>query len=73
MEVLDVKEEKLSREQQIRIIGILAELRDKVDKENMRSRINFRTCSKGVSAQHVEKWTSEMIQRLEEMRKIVHS
>lgn len=73
MEVIDVKEEKLSREKQVRIIGILAELRDKVDKENMRSRINFRTCSKGVSAQHVEEWTREIMQRLEEMQNIVRS
>lgn len=68
MEAMERHEEKMSREQQVKIMGMLEELRDKADKESFRSRISYRTCKGGLSAHHIYEWSEGMIKKLEEIR-----
>ena len=71
MEALRYDEETLSREQQMRVIGLLAEIRDKVDRENLRSRMDYRLCAGGIGREHIRKWSEDMLKKLTELNGIV--
>ncbi len=70
MEAMDHIENRMSRDQQMQIMGMLAELRDKIDRESFRSRINYRTRLGGLSPEHIYEWSGAMIEKLEQMRNL---
>lgn len=62
----------LSREEQGRLIGLLAELRERVNSANLRARMLFRRMDGGVEILDMAEWLEAMQRQLDQIYELLY-